>query len=294
MVRTADVAHAEFERRSRRPLAFGFAAVMIVALAGWLVMRPSGEERVARRDVVALSDAIAEYVGARAELPSVAVTTRTLESGDEVWGAYYQVGDRRIPRSDPDTGRPFFVVGTADQWCVEVQFVPAGFFADSVPPEWVAAHGSGGDVRRWTRNRCGDDYAMAMAPVTTVNVPEPGSLVAAAHARVGTCLTEILPYGPPNPLLEVADCREAHFAEIYHTGSADGGDYGEYQESAARECAETFRPFIGVPHNVSVFTGEPFTVDDTAWTAGDRRFSCVVFLGSEDYPLVGSARDSRR
>lgn len=279
-------------RQRSAALTVGFVA--IVALVVWLVVRPSGDEGIARSDASLLARSIAQYIGETGEMPAVGVTVQTLAGGDVVWGPDYLVGDQPIARTEPDRGRPFFVVGRADRWCVEVQYIPPVFFSDSVSPEWVAARGSGGAVGKVMNGRCGDGYAFLLSPVTQFDVPQPGSVVDAAQAVVGTCLTELLGGGRSTGPLEVVDCRDAHFAEIYHAGEINDDDYGRFQDSAAEQCAAAFRAFVGVPHNVSSFTGEPFTVDEATWSGGDRQYSCVLFLGTEDYPLVGSAQNSRR
>ena len=92
--------------------------------------------------------------------------------------------------------------------------------------------------------------------------------------------------------VEVVGCDTEHFAEIHHTGDIYESGYSQHQDSVAVLCTAAFPSLVGVPRTLAVFTSEPFTVGEAEWQAGEREFSCVLFLGNEDHPLVGSARDS--
>lgn len=72
----------------------------------------------------------------------------------------------------------------------------------------------------------------------------------------------------------------------------DDPDYAGYEEAAQRSCAANLSSYVGTPR--TTLTGEPLTVDEPRWTAGTKQFSCHLFLGSEVFPLVGSAQGSRR
>ena len=94
--------------------------------------------------------------------------------------------------------------------------------------------------------------------------------------------------------VDVIACNSGHFGEIFFASKGTGGDFGACEEAAAGSCASALTPFVGVFRNIAAFTAEPFTVDEAAWRSGARVFSCFLFLSTEDYPLVGSARDSWR
>ena len=266
----------------------------VAATATACGLLPTSEERSARNDVAAVGDAVAGYVATEGRLPRVKVIEDRIASGDIGWGADFLVESIRVPRADPSRARWFFVVGGADEWCVEMLYNPPATFADSSPAEWVAARGERGEVGGVEDGRCGEDYGLILSPVTATDVPESGSFIDAVLAPAGTCLTNVLHDGSSTGSLEVVGCETAHFAEIYHAGEIDSGSYGQFQESAGESCAEAFPPFVGVPSNLSALSGEPFTVTEAQWQARDRKFSCVLFLRSDDYPLVGSARNSWR
>jgi hypothetical protein len=85
-----------------------------------------------------------------------------------------------------------------------------------------------------------------------------------------------------------------HFGEVFFRSEGTGSKHDAYEEAATNACASALEPFVGVPRNISAFTAEPFTVDEAAWRSGAGEFSCFLFLSTEGYPLVGSARDSWR
>jgi hypothetical protein len=270
------------------------AAGVAVLVAAWLILRPSADERSARDDAAAVSAAVAGYVVEHDRLPRLSVTTLVSSGGDTLWGADFLVETLHVPRADPAEARILFIVGEPEGWCVEALYTPAGSFLDASPSAWVAARGERGDVGRVVDGRCGDEYVLVLSAVSVDDVPEPGSIIDAVTAPTGTCLTSILDDGRSTGPLEVAVCGGEHFAEIYHSGEAAEADYGRFQDSAARLCAAAFPSFVGVPQNLSAFYAEAFTVSDVQWQAGARAFNCVLFLGADDYPLVGSARDSWR
>jgi hypothetical protein len=217
-----------------------------------------------------------------------------------VWGADFVVETRHVPRADPTRARGFALVGDADRWCVEMVSTPAATWADASPSLWVAARGERGEIGPVERGRCGDGYLLVLSPVTARDVPAPGSIIDAASAPLGTCLAD--PFDGASAAgdvavtgtIEVVACEDPHFAEIYSIGQIDGGDFGPSWSTAAESCAAVFPTFVGIPGNLSAFASEPFTVTEAQWEAGRRAFSCVLYLSSDTYPLVGSARDSWR
>jgi hypothetical protein len=272
--------------------------VALVALAWWFLRTPP-DEGSARADAAALSTAVADYVVEHGGLPRVTVTAGPTSGADVLWGEDFLVESRQIPRADPTRARVFFVVGDPDRWCVEMLYTPPGGFSDASPSAWVSVRGERGEVGRVVDGRCGD-YLLVLSPVTQAAVPESGSIIEAATAPIGTCLADpftgqsaggdVMATGS----VEVVACEVEHFGEIYHSGETSGDGYGQYQDAAAETCGAALSAFVGVPGNFSALYAEPFTVGEERWQAGDRRFSCVLFLGSENYPMVGSARDSWR
>ncbi len=271
------------------------AVAAVAAAAVWWFVLPSSAERTARADVEALGAAVADHVAGTGRLPRVTVAPGASDGGETTWGADFLVESTTVPRADPSSARTFFLVGDADNWCVEALYIPRSVFSDS-SGAWVSAKGVGGDVGKVVDGRCGADSVLVLSPVTTTDVPEPGTVIAVASAPVGTCFAD--PFsadsaGEPEQVVVVA-CDSGHFGEVFLAGEGSGDDLGAYEEEAAGSCASAFGPFVGVPRNLSAFTAEPFTVDEAAWARGDRDFTCFLYLSTDDYPLVGTARDSWR
>ena len=109
-----------------------------------------------------------------------------------------------------------------------------------------------------------------------------------AWAAFSSLLAELEPTAP----LEVVGCNDEHFAEIYHRGVVNNGSYAEFQSAAAEECTAFFPTFVGISQPLSALASEAFTSSEEQWQDGARQFSCVLYLSSGDYLLVGSARDS--
>ncbi len=200
-----------------------------------------------------------------------------------------------VSRVDPGSVRIFFLVGGARSWCVEALYVPPSLFSDS-SGEWVSVQGAHGDVGRIVDGRCGDDYLLVLSPVGVSDVLEPGTVIAAVSAPVGTCFAN--PFsadaGVRPRSIDVVACTFGHFGEIFLTGEGTESEFGAYEEAAAGSCSSALMPFVGVPRNLSALTAEPFTVDEVASRNGAREFSCFLFLSTEDYPLAGSACDGWR
>ncbi len=274
----------------------GIAAVAVVAVIAslsWFVLT-SPAERSARADVGALGTAIADYVVSAGRLPRVTVTPGVSGDGDVIWGPDFLVESTAVPRADSTIARTFFLVGDANNWCVEALYIPPSIFSDS-SGAWVSAKGVGGDVGRIVDGRCGDNYLLTLSPVTAATVPDPGAVIVPANAPVGTCFAYPFVADVARPdQIEVVPCESGHFGEVYFAGEAAGGDYNAYEEAAAGSCASAVTSFVGVPGNLSAFTAEPFTVDETAWDGAAREFTCFLYLSADDYPLAGSARDSWR
>lgn len=275
-------------------LAIVLAGISVVAVGLWWFVLSSPEERSARADVAALSSAVADYVLDEGTLPRVTVTPGR-SGGDVTWGPDFVVEERTVPRADPETARVFFVVGGVDRWCVEALYTPPTLFSDS-SGRWVHAEGRRGEIGRTVDGRCGEDFVLVLSAVTETDGPDAGSTIGAATAPVGTCIAH--PFAGDAPArvvsVEVVACDDGHFGEIFYAGEGTGNDFADYEEAAANSCAEALMPFVGVHRNLSALNAEPFTLDMAAWDSGARQFSCLLFLPTEDYPLVGSARDSWR
>lgn len=267
----------------------------VVAGAIWLIARPRAEEQSARGDARAVAAAVAGYVVANGALPRVTVTTEKATNGDTLWGGDFLVESQQVPRTDPSQARFYFVVGDADRWCVQMQYTPKSLMSDA-PPEWVSVEGSRGATDGVSGHHCGDGYVLTLSPATITDVPAPGSVIAGATASIGTCTA--IPSQrdglQASRSIKAAACDAQHFGEIYAAGESASGDFVGYEQDAETFCATAIEPFVGVPRTITAFTGEQLTADQEAWTAGVRTFSCLLFLGGNDYPLVGSARDSLR
>lgn len=282
------------------PAAAGVLAVIALAATAWWFVGSSPEERSARQDAAAVGAVVAGYVAEQGRLPRVTVSPLVAASGDVQWGEDFLIETHKVPRADPSQARGFYVVGDAGDWCVEMAYDAPRFLEDSSPPAWVAVKGALGEPGRVADGRCGVDYVLTLSPVTVMDVPAAGSVIDAVGAAVGTCTAD--PYAGEAPrgdpqltgVLEVAGCEAGHFGEIFHSGEMEAADYALYQDTVANTCAAELEAFVGAPRSLSALTGEGFTVSEERWEAGERIFSCVLFLGTETYPLVGSARDSWR
>ena len=268
----------------------------VLAVGAWWFVLSSPEKRSARDDAAAVSSAVAEYVAEHDELPRVSVSKIETDGGDTLWGEDFLVESRHVPRADPGVARGFYLLGDANRWCVEMDYFPTGFFLADTTVAWVAASGGGGQVKGVADGRCGEGYALPLSPVTQSDTPPPGTMVNPASAPLGTCLAN--PFDSETAVvvaeIEVKSCESAHFGEIFYAGRSDADTFGQYEEAAGESCYAAFPDYIGVPDNFSVLVEEPFTANETEWQAGQRGFSCVLFLGDGAYPLVGSARDSLR
>lgn len=160
----------------------------------------------------------------------------------------------------------------------------------------MLAKGEGGKVGKVVDGHCGPDYVLELSPVPVTDGPEPGSVVAAASAPVGTWFSN--PFSGDSgaqPLsIEVVACDSGHWGEVFFAGERSGNVLAAYEEAAAGSCATEFTAFIGISRNLSTLTAEPVTVDRDAWDGGAREFTCILYLSTDDYPLVGSAHDSWR
>lgn len=279
------------------------ALAVMVALVGWNLL-DDPDRQLARADASALSRAVADHVAEHGELPRVTVTQLDGVGGDILWGDEFVVESRRVSRADPSRAVGFFVVGAAQRWCVELEYQPSGLlvFLDT-SPRWVRAEGEGGRARRVVNGRCSQDadLLLHLAPVDRTDRPAPGSVIDVATARVGTCLWNPSAGGDfisdtldVTGRAEVVACDTAHVGEVYHAGELTDPTYATAGTSAAQSCSATFPLFVGVPHNLSAFTTEVVIVSEPRWQAGERTFSCVLFLSTQAYSLIGSAKDSWR
>lgn len=263
-----------------------------LATAFWWFVLSSPAERSAREDADALSVAVAAHVAGTGRLPRITVTPGPPGGGDSIWGPEFLVESEAVPRSDPSRARTFFLVGEPGSWCVEILYLPPSLFSDS-SGAWVSVHGEGGHAGSIIDGRCRNGYLLELTPVDVGEGPSPGTVVDGARAPVGTCFAN--PFEDARPSrLEVLSCGESHFGEVFFAGQGSASDFSRFEEEAADTCASALAAFVGVPRAISSFTAEPLTVDESEWRSGSRAFSCILYMSSDDYPLVGSARDSWR
>jgi len=257
-------------------------------------------KRSAVADARALAAAVAIHVDGHADLPRVRVSIREGFEGEALWGEVFLVEQAEVPRADPERARTFFLVGTPEHWCVEMQYQPdARFSFFESPSAWVSVMGVGGTTARVGDGRCGSGFVLHLSPPSAAEAPPPGSIVLAATLPTGTCvsgweLETALVYETGS--VEVIDCAQEHHGEVYHSAphTTDTFNGDALWREAASQCGQAFRPYVGVPNNLSALNELVFVPTEAQWDAGSRAFSCIAFLGSEHYPIVGSVRDSWR
>ncbi|GAB3755671.1 hypothetical protein GCM10027591_04750 [Zhihengliuella somnathii] len=119
------------------------------------------------------------------------------------------------------------------------------------------------------------------------------------EVRAGDCLDD--PQVNNAQKTELTDitlvhCSEPHTAEVYVDIELDGDstlDEDGFSDLFETHCVETFEDYVGVEptHDAVADLGiTAFYPTDESWQRGDRLFQCLI-VGSEGFPLVGSARD---
>lgn len=281
----------------------GGVAVLAVVVTVVVRLAVGPERPLARADVVTLSDAVAAHVTEHGTLPRVSVTHHTDVHGNAEWGEEFVVESERLPRADPAQALVYFVVGTPDRWCVEVEYYPTGFlrsFTLDTSSRWAARHGDGGRVGRVVDRPCDEDFLLHLSPVPAAQDPTPDGVVDLVTADAGTCL-----WGPAVPdaisdsldvtgQAEAVPCGQPHLGEVYRAGVLRESTYAVGVDASALACQVSFPDFVGVPGNLSAFTYQQVIATEAQWQAGARHFTCVLYLATQAYPLVGSAQDSWR
>lgn len=292
-------------RGSQRWWVAGFVVVIgalgvMAVLVGWQLLDGQGW-RLARADAATLSRVVAEHVDEHGELPRVTVTQVEGVGGEILWGDAFLVESRRVSRADSSRRFEVIVLGTPDHWCVEVGSFAAQVAFRGTSPGWVSAEGAAGHARRVVNGRCDADLLLHLTPVDRADPAPPGSVIDVASAREGTCLW--VPSAGGHDIsdtlnetghAEVVACDAAHLGEVYHAGELTDPSYPTARTSAGEACATAFPLFVGVPENLSAFTSEAVVVSEPRWQAGERTFSCVLFLDWRDHQLLGSAENSWR
>ncbi|MBG6084571.1 septum formation family protein [Zhihengliuella flava] len=96
--------------------------------------------------------------------------------------------------------------------------------------------------------------------------------------------------------ITLVHCSEPHTAEVYVDLELDGSgapDEDAFSELFDEHCVEEFSEYVGAEptHRAVADLGiTAFYPTDESWQRGDRLFQCLI-VGSEGFPLVGSARD---
>jgi hypothetical protein len=96
---------------------------------------------------------------------------------------------------------------------------------------------------------------------------------------VGDCITETVGYEVDS--VEIVDCREPHYSEVYQSFIIDDGPYpGDDEVSMLADdwCYEDFYDFVGVDYTESVLGYETlFPSEDTWNNMNDREVLCLIF-----------------
>ncbi len=276
-------------------------AAGIVATAVVPDLLTSADQRHARTDVDGVADAVAALAGDHESLPRVWVSMVEGTDGEPLPGDVYLVETIEVPRSNLDSLRPVLVAGDPDRWCVEATYSGRASFFDVSPYGQVSVVGNGSDRGRVTDDRCGDGYVLTLMPASE-SVIAPGSIAPAASLPAGTCVadpfsgTSLAGLVDETDELEVVDCAEPHGGEIYHQGTLPDGSFDADTEwtEASTVCEAASERYVGVPPGLSALTYETRAPSERQWETGIRTFGCVAYLSSQDYPMVGTIRDSRR
>ncbi|MEX1280231.1 MAG: septum formation family protein [Acidimicrobiia bacterium] len=93
--------------------------------------------------------------------------------------------------------------------------------------------------------------------------------------------------------VDVVDCAEPHYGEVYLAEVLAGIDYPGDDELADRadgRCLAAFADYVGEPHRTSAYGFDWLLPSEAGWRSGDRELVCLVVDGDGN-PLVGSVRD---
>lgn len=276
------------------PLFILLAVILLAAVTVSIVaeMSRSGllEGTPARQDADALAEVVAAHIKATEQMPRVTASV-DYDGSWPIWGAHWLIEGRRVDRADPGDAVPYFVVGTADSWCIEVAHFPDATLFDSAPIEWTSVVGSGGTVDERQGGRC-EGYLLHGTPAVAPPAPV-GSVIPIEQATAGTCTTWV--YEPSQlagdlaatGTIEVVDCSLPHRFELVEVGWVSQVDP---QIEEGRECEVAFLNYVGVPHTLSSLNLEGVWSPPTA--DGEIAYGCLVWDATETYDIVGSVRDT--
>lgn len=96
--------------------------------------------------------------------------------------------------------------------------------------------------------------------------------------------------------ITLVHCSEPHTAEVYVDLELSGDsapDGNRFSELFETHCIKKFADYVGADpsHDAVADLGiTAFYPTDRSWQRGDRLFQCLI-VGSEGFPLVGSAQD---
>lgn len=115
--------------------------------------------------------------------------------------------------------------------------------------------------------------------------------------RIGDCFQEV---GSTDPLFEVdvVDCAEPHYYEVYETTSlpdtADSAYPGDekMQVAADAACYDAFADFVGVEYDDSLLDYWYLSPTESSWASGDRSVLCSVY--DPDATTAGTLEGSAR
>ncbi|PKQ26289.1 MAG: hypothetical protein CVT64_04125 [Actinobacteria bacterium HGW-Actinobacteria-4] len=271
-------------------IAYTAAIATLLASCG-LVSQLDPAFEGAKEDADALGNAIAEHVERAGALPRIASTVIEDADGWPVWGPEWRVELTTFPRSEPSEGRLFNLVGTADAWCVETAYFPASRPDDAAPTAWVSVSGTGADHQDPKAGRCDSSLSIMLTPAPT-GVYAPGTVIDVLEASAGTCVVDPFEGNAAAGVVdetgrvEVLECNEPHRFEIYALGADLVTDL---EDPRSDPCGVAFTSYVGVPPSLSSFTQESIRPGP-----GESDFACILYHYGEDYPLVGTARESWR
>ncbi len=119
--------------------------------------------------------------------------------------------------------------------------------------------------------------------------------VAFSVLEIGDCIAD--PYAnvaddAAVSVVEVVDCAEPHFGEVYAVGPMEADTYVEDDIYAQADdlCFFAYENFMGISYADSMYYYEPYYPSAEGWNVGDRETTCVVTSFASD--TVGTLQDS--